>query len=766
MKVHDVIAALRRAIGEGRPQTALDLAASAVSFVDRAAELHTLHGLLLRQSGDDTGAAKAFAKALLVDAAQPEALLNLAQLHRTQGRLEEALGLLKSLRQQHPEIREACLPLAETLAGLGRLGELQQLLLEAARLGAATPAFFVGVGNALHASGRHGDAANCYRQALAGEPANEAAWFNLSIVLSATGEVPAAEAALRRLLEIAPANIMAWARHAEQLRQEGRWHEAVDAYGRALALDPKQNELRVNRAYAYSRLGRWQECFDEAHLAWENGCRAPVAFLNMGNALHAQRRHAEALHWYRAGLQEDPDYLALRTEAIHVQQKVCDWQDFATLREDFLTPLLAGTGGELCPSPFACVALPLPVTPAELKVVADRYAAQIMAAVSPLPAIRVSESDRPIRVGYLSGDFHNHATAHLMLGLFGRHDRQRFSIHAYSLGADDGSHYRQRIVADCDSFTDLAAMSDSEAARRIRADGIDILVDLKGYTGGARPWLLACRPAPIQVNYLGYPGTMGSGFMDYIVADPVVLPEADFAAYGEAPVLLPHCYQVNDSDQPIADEAGTRAGHGLPEDGFVFCCFNSPYKIEPTVFAVWMRLLKALPGSVLWLFAGDPLATENLQAAAAAAGVAPERLVFAPKLPKPEHLARHRHADLFLDTLFYNAHTTASDALWAGVPVVTRAGCSFAGRVAASLLHSVGLDELITVDLAGYEALALELARNPARLAALKADLWDRRRQSPLFDTALFARHLEISFEIMVDRSKSGQAPAPIIVQA
>jgi predicted O-linked N-acetylglucosamine transferase (SPINDLY family) len=766
LKVEDVILALRRAIGEGQPETALSLAANAVSFVDRAAELHALHGLLLRQSGDVAGAESAFKKALTADNRNAEALLNLAQLWRAQGRLLDAAEILRHLRLCHPDLKEACQPFSETLAALGKVDELATQIVDAERLAVATPAYFVAVGNGLHAMGNNPQAAKIYQRALAIDPSNEAACFNLSIVLAACGDNDGALDALRRLVGAHPLNFMAWARLAELLRLAGHWGEAAAAYGNALEIDPAQNELRVNKAFAYSRLGRWQECFDEAYKAWENGCRAPVAFLNMGNALHALRRHAEALHWYRAGLAEDPGYLALRTEAIHVQQKVCDWQGFATLRQDFLEPVLAEEDAELSPSPFACVALPLPVSPAELKIVADRYARQIMAAVKPLPPIDGIDGKRPIRVGYLSADFHNHATAHLMLGLFGRHDRRYFSIHAYSLGADDGSHYRQRIVADCDAFTDLSMLSDREAAERIRADGIDVLIDLKGYTGGARPWVLACRPAPIQVNYLGYPGTMGSGFMDYIVADPVVLPPEEFADYGEAPVLLPHCYQVNDSDQPIAEDAGTRAGHGLPEDGFVFCCFNSPYKIEPTVFALWMRLLQAVPGSVLWLFAGDPLATENLRKAAEAAGVDPDRLVFAPKLPKPEHLARHRHADLFLDTLYYNAHTTASDALWAGVPVLTCQGGSFAGRVAASLLHAVGLDELIVHNLADYERLALQLVNEPAALAALKAKLAANCRQAPLFDTALFARHLEISLEIMVDRRKLGQAPSPIIVHS
>ena len=259
---------------------------------------------------------------------------------------------------------------------------------------------------------------------------------------------------------------------------------------------------------------------------------------------------------------------------------------------------------------------------------------------------------------------------------------------------------------------------------------------------------------------------MGAGFIDYIVADPVVLPPAEFSAYAEAPVLMPYCYQVNDREQPISASTGSREQHGLPASGFVFCCFNSPYKIEQVVFAVWMRLLKATPGSVLWLFAGDALATKNLRLAAEASGVDPERLVFASKVSKADHLARHRHADLFLDTLFYNAHTTASDALWAGVPVVTRAGCSFAGRVAASLLKAVGLDDLVTQNLADYEGLALGFAKNPSKLDEVRARLVKQRLISPLFDTALFVRHLEFAFDRMVLTARQGNSPEPIIIRS
>ena len=765
MNATETIITLRRAIGEGQVKTAQELVSGAVSFLDHAAELITLQGLVCRLSGDTARAEAAFKRALILDPANPEALLNLGQMLRKQERNSEALEHLLVLQSKFPSVKETYLPLAEILSQLKDLTLLPKVLKTAGQAGALTSELLLTAGNAWHMAGDHIQAADCYRQLLSMKPDDASAWFNLSVAQAAYGRLADAIASIERLVEINPGHLMAWSRLAELYRQAGRWPDAVGAYQRALVIDPKHRELRVNLGYAYSRLGKWTECFEESYKAWEQGCLDPVAFMNMGNACHALRQHGPALDWYRKGLATTPGHLPLRTEAIHVQQKVCDWTGFDRLREEFLVPALVETNTELAPSPFACVALPIAVSPIELRGLADRYAARLVQGITPLPKRLPQAGGGRIRIGYLSADYHNHATAHLMLSMFGRHDRKRFEIHAYSLGADDGSHYRKRIVADCDSFSDLMGLTDEEAAQRIRFDAIDILVDLKGYTGGARPWILAYRPAPIQVNYLGYPGTMGAGFINYIVADPVVLPPAEFSAYAEAPVLMPHTYQVNDREQPISPKTGDRAAHGLPAQGFVFCCFNSPYKIEPTVFAVWMRLLRALPGSVLWLFAGDPLATKNLRQAATAAGVDPARLVFAPKMNKADHLARHLHADLFLDTLFYNAHTTASDALWAGVPVLTRMGTSFAGRVAASLLRAAGMTELIAASLPAYEALALELAKNPARLAALKQRLMETRLKVPLFDTGLFVRHLETAYDTMVATARRGDPPAPIMLK-
>src|SRR5262249_39339191 len=340
-----------------------------------------------------------------------------------------------------------------------------------------------------------------------------------------------------------------------------------------------------------------------------------------------------------------------------------------------------------------------------------------------------------IKIAYLSADFHRHATAYLMAELFERHDRARFELIGVSFGPDDRSDMRARLVSAFDRFVDVRAKSDAEVARLLSELKVDIAVDLKGYTQDCRPRILAHRPVPIQVNYLGFPGTMGADFIDYVIADEVVLPFDQQPFYSERIVHLPDCYQPNDRRRQIAGRTPARTEVGLPERGFIFCSFNNNWKIAPEVFDVWMRLLKAIGGSVLWLLRGNATAEQNLRKEAAARGVDPERLVFAPRIKLEDHLARHRLADLFLDTLPCNAHTTASDAFWAGLPVVTCRGKAFAGRVAASLLHAIGLPELVTSNMADYEALALTLACDPARLRDIKAKLARNRDTAPLFDT-------------------------------
>jgi protein O-GlcNAc transferase len=443
----------------------------------------------------------------------------------------------------------------------------------------------------------------------------------------------------------------------------------------------------------------------------------------------------------------------------YLSKQICDWSALADLDRRIVEAVRGGVAGV---TPFTTVIGPS--TPADqLRAARSHLRSMKIEALPPIHRGQRHRHER-IRVGYLSADFHDHATSYLMAGLFERHDRAKFEISAYSFGPDQKDQSRARLMKAFDRFFDIRPLRDVDAARLLAAHEIDIAVDLKGYTGGARPAILAHRPAPIQVSYLGYPGTMGADFIDYVVADPITVPIDEQAFFTEKIVHLPDCYQANDRERPIAERTPSRAECGLPERGFVFASFNSGLKLTPAFFDIWMRLLKTVPNSVLWLLRDNPWVEANLRREATARGVSPERLVFAPRETLADHLARNRLADLFLDTLPYNAHTTASDALWAGLPVVSCIGTTFAGRVAASLLSAVGLPELITRSLEEYEALARHLASDPARLAGIRAKLVRNRLTTPLFDTDRFRRHLEAAYLEMWRIQQRGEKPRAFAV--
>ncbi|WP_085314859.1 O-linked N-acetylglucosamine transferase, SPINDLY family protein [Derxia lacustris] len=443
-------------------------------------------------------------------------------------------------------------------------------------------------------------------------------------------------------------------------------------------------------------------------------------------------------------------------------QRMCDWTELGASLDHARASLVAGDLRQI--PPFLLLSME-GISAAEQRRGAELWMHQRVADAQPLrDSLRFAHdlADRPrLRIGYLSADFQQHATALLLIESLEAHDRGRFELFAYSYGADsvDGA-MRQRVARAVEHFTDISALDDAAAATRIHADGIDILVDLKGYTHATRTAILLLGAAPVQVNFLGYPGTLGLACCDYLITDAFLTPDGSAADYSEALAYLPHSYQPH-ARYRTPDAAPTRAQAGLPASGVVFCCFNQAYKITPAVFSVWCQLLLMVDDSVLWLLA-DPAAEANLRNAAFGLGIAADRLVFAPDCPQPEHLARLALADIVLDTAPYNAHTTASDALGAGVPLVTCAGATFASRVAGSLLNAVGLGELITDNLDDYFELALALATDPARLIETRARLVAAGPTAPLFNVAKYTRDLEALYEGMWARKQAGLPPAPL----
>lgn len=595
-----------------------------------------------------------------------------------------------------------------------------------------------------------------FREALA--PLNEAhraaprkgSGHRLGYCHLALGDFEAAARELEREIRLHPQLINARNALGVALIRLSRREEALATFLEAARLDPVSPEANSNAGSLLADLGRVNEALPYLQAAVRASPGLADAHFNLGLAYQRLKQHAQAADSLQRALDIAPRMPYALGHLVWNRIAQCRWEGTAE-RVASLREQVRRDGVPAMPFEFVAVC----DDPADQRRCAEAHVARSLGArPAPLWHGERYPHDR-IRLAYLSADFCDHATAYLMAGLFERHDRSRFETIALSYGPDDASPMRQRLARAFERFIDVRTLSDAAAARVLRDLEIDIAVDLKGHTTDARPAILAHRPAPVQVSYLGFPGTTGMDFIDYVLADRHVLPESEQAAWSEKVVYLPECYQANDASRAIADRAPSRAKAGLPSQGFVFCSFNNNYKITPPVFDAWMRLLRQLPSSVLWVLEDNSEARRNLQREAEARGVEPARLVFAPRVPHAEHLARHRLADLFLDTLPYNAHTSASDALWAGLPLLTCTGNAFAGRVAGSLLHAVGLPELVTYSLAEYEALALQLAANPARLSALRARLAANRLTAPLFDTDRFRRHLEAAYLRMLEARRA-----------
>jgi protein O-GlcNAc transferase len=561
-------------------------------------------------------------------------------------------------------------------------------------------------------------------------------------------------AAYEKAITLDPQNWEAHYNRGNILSVLKRFEEALASYDRSVALFPQSAEVFDNRGSTLANLRRFDEALASFDRAIRLNPRHARAYANRASARGQFKQYDKALEDYDKALACDSSLDYLIANRFTAKLYACRWDDYEKDRALVVEGVRKST---LKVEPFSL--LPIPSTPADqLKCAMQFVRDKAPPGPKKLWHGRRYAHDR-IRIGYVSSDFHNHPTSHLIAGMLEAHDRERFMVHGFSTGIAPDDHYRRRVSQALEVFVDASAMSGEALIERIRSAEIDILVDMHGFTTGRRTEVFTARPAPVQVNYLGYPGTMGAEYIDYIIADRHVIAEAESGAYSEKIVYLPHSYQPNDSKRAISAIPVERKDFGLPESGFVFCCFNNTFKITPDVFDVWMRLLSAVGGSTLWMFCENEATAENLRAEAGRRGVSPERLVFASRIPVDEHLGRHRLADLFLDTLYYNAHTTASDALWAGLPVLTCAGSTFAGRVAASLLHAIGLPELVTDSLEAYEKLALKLANDPDLLRDFKSRLAENRRTFPLFDTARYTRDIEAAYAQMWERSQKGKPP-------
>jgi protein O-GlcNAc transferase len=720
-------------------------------------------------------------------------LRNAVALHR-QGRLPEASTLYEAILKEDPKHFEAqCLlgvvesqrmnfqaavdhfchalmldpnsvpahaSMGDALFALGRFTDAVVSFDRALAIEPSSAELLNNRGNALLKLERREEALAGYDRSLAIKPGAAEVLYNRGNVLRELGRPEEALADYAASLASKPDYAQAHYHRGEALRDLKRHAEALAAYTAALTIKSDYVEALCDRGNTLLELNRHDEAIADYTRALTARPQFAEALYNRGVALSALGRHEAAAHQFVELLHLEPDFPNVRGELLYSHLHCCNWTDYADNVQRIKTDTIAG---KRAATPFAF--LSVSDAPADQLQCAKTYCKD--RCVSAVSALWTGEHYRhdTLRVAYISADFYNHATTYLTAELFELHDKSRFETHAISLGPNRKDAMRARLESAFSRFVDVRDRSDREVARLLRDLEIDIAVDLKGYTQNCRPNILAFRPAPIQVNYLGYPGTMGAPFIDYILADRFVIPEGQRAFYSENVVYLPDSYQPNDSKRRISEENATRHQVGLPEARFVFCSFVSHYKIVPQVFDSWMSILTKVEGSVLWLLAGAEEAMCSLRRYAETRHIAAARLIFAPRMKLEHHLARHHLADLFLDTLPVNAHTTASDALWAGVPIVTCPGSSFVGRVAGSLLNALGLTELIAETREDYEALAVNLARDVNRLAGIRAKLVRNRGTHPLFDTDRLRRHVESAYETMSQRRQRGEPPVSFAVE-
>jgi len=738
---------------QGRYAEALSLVGAAVEMNPGSVGALADYGLILHKLGRQAEALAQLDRALALKPEYPAALNNRGNVLSELGRFDEALASYDRALAIRPDHLDALNNRGNALMALERHDEALASYDKVLSLQPDHVHALGNRGNALAALGRHDEALLSYARAVAIWPQHADALYGRGNVLAQLKRYDEALASYDRVLAANPDHAEALDNRGNVLLQLRRYEAALASYERALAIKPDYAGALNNRGTALKYLKRYDEAIASYDRALAIKPDFADALYNRGNALKEVKRYEEAVAAYEQARAIDPRHLDAYG-LIDAVAAVCDWPRGARVAAEL--PRQIATGNPSV-TPFAFLAYS--DDPLLQLQCAKNYANDIAMGLLPAPGRRPGIRRDKVRVAYLSANFRRHPMSYLMASMFELHDRNRFEVTGLSYGQDDGSDIRERVVRAFDRFVDVRTQSDDEVARLIGDREVDILVELQGFTQDGRPGIVLRRPAPIQVSYLGFPGTLGTDAIDYVIADATVLPPEQERFYAEKVARLPDTYYVTDSLAPVPGPPPSRSAAGLPERGFVFCCFNNNYKINAVIFDVWMRLLQSVDGSVLWLLRDNPAAERNLRSEAQARSVDPRRLVFAGRVDPRAHLARHRLADLFLDTLPCNAHTTATDALWAGLPVLTCPGQSFAARVAASVLYAIGLPELVTQNLAEYEARARRLATDRSELSALREKLACNRQTYPLFDTPRFCRHMEAAYMTMWERCLRGEPP-------
>ena len=767
-----------------------------------AEALHLL-GVLSNQKQHNTAAIDLIRRAIQIFPNQPIYHNNLGNAYRDSDRYEDAILCYQKALQLKPDIVEIHINMGIAYHQLADLDRAVSAYQKAIALKPDSPEAYYNLGNTFKEQRLFDEAISCFQRAVAIKPIFIEAYFNLASSLEQRSRTDEAIECLKQCLRINPQMAEAHNNLGNLFKYKGMYDQALSCYQKAVQTKPELYEAHNNLGNAYKDQGRFTEaiaCYQKAlkrHVGYAEAylnlgvifaefelsaeaidCfqkatrinpKFAEAFNFMGMTLADTGRRDAAIECFEKAITVNPSYAEAYSYLIHQLQYACNWRQLETYShrlEQLILQKNAPNDPMMAEPPFIDMA-----RHSDLSQHLVNARAWCRKTLQPFQNLRLPfhfesrrQKNSKMTIGYLSCDFHDHATAHLVQRVFGLHDRDKFIINCYSYGPDDQSLYREEIQKQSDQFVHIRELSHMDAAKRIFADGVDILVDLKGHTKGARLGILACRPAPIQVHYLGYPGTTGADFIDYLITDNTVTPIEHAHFYSEKLVFLPHSYQINDYQQEIETGSWQKEELGLPRNSFVFSSFNLPYKIDPNMFDCWMRIMNQVPRSVLWLFNGGETTTNNLKQEARSRGIDPRQLVFGDRLPKAQHLARLQLADLALDTRIVNGHTTTSDSLWAGVPVVTLRGGHFASRVSASLLKAIGLPELIVDDLDAFERLVVRLATQPDELGKLKDKLMRNRLKDPLFDTPRFVRNLEDAYHKMWQIFQAGRAPEQIEV--
>lgn len=730
------------------------------TYKNHADTIHHL-GIAQLQLGNIPDAVWALQQSISINPQQPNTLSNLGYCLNLLGRYPEAMNVCNRALKLDPRNDGAWTNLGNAQKAMGLAEQTRTSYLRALNISPHNARYLCNLASVLYEQEKIEEAIEFFEKAIAIDASMPEANASLAACFIKIKKPEAALEYLNSVIRLKPDYAEAWSNRGAALHDLKRHEEALASYERVIELKPDYAEAWNNRGNVLGDINRYEEALANYGRAIELKSDYAEAWSNRGNTLGDLRRYEEALESYERAFALKPDVDFLFGQLLHTQMRLCNWSQLdgriQSLREGLIDEKK--------------VSMPFPLLGLVDEPKLHQLAAEVYAQdkFSFIVADPIPDSAKPasgkIHIGYYSADFREHAVAHLTAELFELHDKSRFEITGFYFGPSTNDEMHQRISNAFDRFVDIRQLSDRQVVQMSRDLHVDIAIDLTGYTTDSRVGIFAHKAAPIQVNFLGYAGTMGLQAMDYIIADRILIPEEQKAFYAEKIAALPHTFMPNDCKKPIAEKNRTKVELGLPDQGHVFACFNNGYKINPDVLDSWAKILLQVPGSVLWLSKDNDCFEKNLRKEIGLRGVDAERVIFAGKTDLlADHLARIGYADLFLDTLPYNAHTTASDALWAGLPVLTRIGESFPARVAASLLTAIDLPELITTTKDEYEAKAIELATNPDKLAAIKQKLTKNRLASPLFDTASFTRHLEAAYAAMYARHQAGLPPDHICI--